>query len=166
MWFYVKVTFEFLLPKQWRKLTEFKTFSDRTISSLLSLRKRFKWVPLRIGYALLELKIHIILRLQSHERIQIKLSINNQDIWIYHYKHAHCKYTHLRKWTIIIIQTIISATKSRKKQQTELVRSVLYAEADKKRKERESLQITAVPVALCAAQVNKQLFSLHTVLLK
>ncbi|XP_023345788.1 protein unc-80 homolog [Eurytemora carolleeae] len=49
-------------------------------------------------------------------------------------------------------QTIISATKSRKKQQTELVRSVLYAEADKKRKERESLQITAVPVALCAAQ--------------
>ena len=29
--------------------------------------------------------------------------------------------------------TIISATKSRKKQQTELVRSVLYAEADKKR---------------------------------
>ena len=29
---------------------------------------------------------------------------------------------------------------SRKKQQTELVRSVLYAEADKKRKERENLQ--------------------------
>ena len=34
-----------------------------------------------------------------------------------------------------ISQTIISATQSRKKQQTELVRSVLFAEKDKKRQE-------------------------------
>ena len=49
-------------------------------------------------------------------------------------------------------KTIISATQSRKKQQTELVRSVLFAEKDKKRKERENLPITSVPVELLAAQ--------------
>lgn len=49
-------------------------------------------------------------------------------------------------------QTIISATQSRKKQQTELVRSVLFAEKDKKRKERENLPITSLPVELLAAQ--------------
>ena len=48
--------------------------------------------------------------------------------------------------------TIISATQSRKKQQTELVRSVLYAEKDKKRKERENLPITSLPVEMLAAQ--------------
>ena len=50
------------------------------------------------------------------------------------------------------LQTIISATQSRKKQQTELVRSVLFAEKDKKRKERENLPITSLPVELLAAQ--------------
>ena len=49
-------------------------------------------------------------------------------------------------------KTIISATQSRKKQQTELVRSVLFAEKDKKRKERENLPITSLPVELLAAQ--------------
>ena len=48
--------------------------------------------------------------------------------------------------------TIISATQSRKKQQTELVRSVLYAEKDKKRKERENLRITSLPVEILSAQ--------------
>ena len=48
--------------------------------------------------------------------------------------------------------TIISATQSRKKQQTELVRSVLYAEKDKKRKERENLPIPSLPVEMLAAQ--------------
>ena len=70
----------------------------------------------------------------------------------------------------VLFQTIISATQSRKKQQTELVsqdcrlhwtplhckpaqvRSVLYAEKDKKRKERESLPITSLPVEMLAAQ--------------
>ena len=51
-----------------------------------------------------------------------------------------------------LFQTIISATQSRKKQQTELVRSVLYAEKDKKRKERENLPITSLPVEMLAAQ--------------
>ena len=37
--------------------------------------------------------------------------------------------------TSMNFQTIISATQSRKKQQTELVRSVLFAEKDKKRQE-------------------------------
>ena len=55
----------------------------------------------------------------------------------------------LNFWTF---QTIISATQSRKKQQTELVRSVLYAEMDKKRKERENLPITSLPVEMLAAQ--------------
>ena len=54
--------------------------------------------------------------------------------------------------TLYILQTIISATQSRKKQQTELVRSVLFAEKDKKRKERENLPITSLPVELLAAQ--------------
>ena len=53
----------------------------------------------------------------------------------------------------LLFQTIISATQSRKKQQTELVRSVLYAEKDKKRKERENLPITSLPVEMLAAQV-------------
>ena len=54
--------------------------------------------------------------------------------------------------TLYSSQTIISATQSRKKQQTELVRSVLFAEKDKKRKERENLPITSLPVELLAAQ--------------
>ena len=49
-------------------------------------------------------------------------------------------------------QTILSATQSRKKQQTELVRSILFDEKDKKRKERENLPITSLPVELPAAQ--------------
>ena len=53
---------------------------------------------------------------------------------------------------IFPLKTIISATQSRKKQQTELVKSVLFAEKDKKRKERENLPITSIAVAQLAAQ--------------
>ena len=58
----------------------------------------------------------------------------------------------MNSYSSFSFQTIISATQSRKKQQTELVRSVLYAEKDKKRKERENLPITSLPVEMLAAQ--------------
>lgn len=46
---------------------------------------------------------------------------------------------------------LLSATKSRKKQQTELVQSVIHAEEQKRRKERENFHITSVPVMSRAA---------------
>ena len=46
---------------------------------------------------------------------------------------------------------LISATKSRKKQQTELVQSVIHAEEEKRRKERKIFNITSVPVLVRAA---------------
>ncbi len=48
-------------------------------------------------------------------------------------------------------QMLLSATKSRKKQQTELVQSVIHAEEEKRRKERENFYITSVPVLSRAA---------------
>ena len=49
-------------------------------------------------------------------------------------------------------QTILSATQSHRQQPTVLVRSILFDEKDKKRKERENLPITSLPVELPAAQ--------------
>mgnify|MGYP003311132149 CR=1 FL=1 len=46
---------------------------------------------------------------------------------------------------------LLSATKSRKKQQTELVQSVIHAEEEKRRKERKIFHITSVPVLVRAA---------------
>lgn len=46
---------------------------------------------------------------------------------------------------------LLSATKSRKKQQTELVQSVIHAEEEKRRKERKQYHITSVPVLSRAA---------------
>ena len=46
---------------------------------------------------------------------------------------------------------LLSATKSRKKQQAEAVQSVIHAEAEKRRKERENFHITSVPVLVRAA---------------
>ena len=48
-------------------------------------------------------------------------------------------------------QMLLSATKSRKKQQAEAVQSVIHAEAEKRRKERENFHITSVPVLVRAA---------------
>uniref|UniRef100_A0A0K2T575 Uncharacterized protein n=1 Tax=Lepeophtheirus salmonis TaxID=72036 RepID=A0A0K2T575_LEPSM len=48
-------------------------------------------------------------------------------------------------------QMLLSATKSRKKQQSELIQSVIYAEEEKRRKERENFHITSVPVTMRAA---------------
>ncbi len=41
---------------------------------------------------------------------------------------------------------LLSATTSRKKQQAELVQSVIHAEEEKRRKERQNFHITSVPV--------------------
>ena len=46
---------------------------------------------------------------------------------------------------------LLSATKSRKKQQTELVQSVIHAEEEKRKKERENFHITSVPLLNQAA---------------
>jgi hypothetical protein len=46
---------------------------------------------------------------------------------------------------------LLSATKSRKKQQAEAVQSVIQAEAEKRRKERENFHITSVPILVRAA---------------
>ena len=46
---------------------------------------------------------------------------------------------------------LLSATTSRKKQQAEAVQSVIHAEAEKRRKERENFHITSVPVLVRAA---------------
>ena len=45
----------------------------------------------------------------------------------------------------------MTATKTRKKQQTELIESALKAEEDRKRTERENFLITAVPVTAQAS---------------
>ena len=50
-----------------------------------------------------------------------------------------------------LFQMLLSATKSRKKQQAEAVQSVIHAEAEKRRKERENFHITSVPVLVRAA---------------
>ena len=46
---------------------------------------------------------------------------------------------------------LLSATKSRKKQQTELVQSVIHAEEEKRKKERENFHITSAPLLAQAA---------------
>jgi hypothetical protein len=46
---------------------------------------------------------------------------------------------------------LLSATKSRKKQQIELVQNVIHAEEEKRRRERENYHITSVPFLARAA---------------
>lgn len=46
---------------------------------------------------------------------------------------------------------LLSATKSRKKQQTELVQSVLMAEEEKRKRERQNCHITSVPIMFKAS---------------
>lgn len=45
----------------------------------------------------------------------------------------------------------MTATKTRKKQQTELIKLALQAEEDKKRQERENFLITTIPITFLAA---------------
>ena len=56
---------------------------------------------------------------------------------------AHC--------VLLLLQMLLSATKSRKKQQAEAVQSVIHAEAEKRRNERENFHITSVPILVRAA---------------
>ena len=46
---------------------------------------------------------------------------------------------------------MLLATKSRKKQKAEAVQTVIHAEAEKRRQERENFHITSVPVLVRAA---------------
>jgi hypothetical protein len=48
-------------------------------------------------------------------------------------------------------RSLVTATKTRKKQQTELVESALKAEEDRKCSERENFRISAVPVTIQAS---------------
>lgn len=45
----------------------------------------------------------------------------------------------------------MTATKTRKKQQTELIKRALQAQDDKKREERENFLITTIPITVQAA---------------
>ena len=56
---------------------------------------------------------------------------------------------HLIHWSL---QMLLSATKSHRKNQIELVQSVLHAEEEKRRRERELFHITAVPLLSRASQ--------------
>ena len=49
-------------------------------------------------------------------------------------------------------QMLLSATKSHRKNQIELVQNVLHAEEEKRRRERELFHITAVPLLSRASQ--------------
>lgn len=46
---------------------------------------------------------------------------------------------------------MVTATKTRKKQQTELIKMALQAQDDKKREERENFLITTIPITIQAA---------------
>lgn len=48
-------------------------------------------------------------------------------------------------------RSLVTATKTRKKQQTELITKALQAQDDKKREERENFLITTIPITLQAA---------------
>lgn len=48
-------------------------------------------------------------------------------------------------------RALVTATKTRKKQQTELITMALQAQEDKKRVERENFLITTIPVTVQAA---------------
>ena len=52
----------------------------------------------------------------------------------------------------VCFQTLLSATKSHRKNQIELVQNVLHAEEEKRRRERELFHITAVPLLSRASQ--------------
>ena len=67
-------------------------------------------------------------------------------------------------WTIILfvlLQMLLSATKSRKKQQTELVQSVISAEEEKRKKDRENFHITSIPI-MNKASYEPSLYSGNT----
>lgn len=64
------------------------------------------------------------------------------------------------KWIILTILTkdnfnlqrsFVTATKTRKKQQTELIKRALQAQDDKKREERENFLLTTIPITIQAA---------------
>lgn len=48
-------------------------------------------------------------------------------------------------------RALVTATKTRKKQQTELIKRALQAQDDKKREERENFLITTIPITFQAA---------------
>lgn len=48
-------------------------------------------------------------------------------------------------------RSLVTATKTRKKQQTELIKMALQAQDDKKREEREKFLITTIPITIQAA---------------
>jgi hypothetical protein len=48
-------------------------------------------------------------------------------------------------------RSLVTATKTRKKQQTELIKMALQAQDDKKREERENFLITTIPITIQAA---------------
>ncbi|CAG2053071.1 unnamed protein product [Timema podura] len=52
---------------------------------------------------------------------------------------------------VSIIRSLVTATKTRKKQQTELITMALQAQEDKKRAERENFLITTIPITVQAA---------------
>jgi hypothetical protein len=52
----------------------------------------------------------------------------------------------------ISFQKLLDATKSRKKQPSDVMQGVLYAEEEKRRRERENFHITSVPVLTRASQ--------------
>jgi hypothetical protein len=48
-------------------------------------------------------------------------------------------------------RSLVTATKTRKKQQTELIKMALQAREDKKRSERENFLVTTIPITIQAA---------------
>lgn len=53
--------------------------------------------------------------------------------------------------SILFQRSLVTATKTRKKQQTELIKMALQAQDDKKREEREKFLITTIPITIQAA---------------
>lgn len=53
-------------------------------------------------------------------------------------------------------RSLVTATKTRKKQQTELITMALQAQEDKKRSERENFLITTIPITEQAAYQTSQ----------
>lgn len=50
----------------------------------------------------------------------------------------------------VLQRSLVTATKTRKKQQTELIKMALQAQDDKKREERENFLITTIPITIQA----------------
>jgi len=52
---------------------------------------------------------------------------------------------------VVTQRVLVSGTKTRKKQQTELVKQAMMAQENKRRQERENFLITTIPVTVQAA---------------